>query len=62
MKKDQKYKYPIFMISGTEEEKRMIKELREHHYVNVSAFFREKIKELYESKMKNVKNDNSQSI
>ena len=41
------YKYPVFMLSGSTEDKKMVKELREKYFVNISAFFREKIKELY---------------
>ena len=41
------YRYPVFMLSGSEEDKKMVKELREKYFVNISAFFREKVKELY---------------
>ena len=41
------YRYPVFMLSGSNEDKKMVKELREKHHVNISSFFREKIKELY---------------
>ncbi len=42
------YRYPVFMLSGSAEDKKMVKELREKYHVNISSFFREKIKELYE--------------
>ena len=41
------YRYPVFMLSGSNEDKKMVKELRDKYFVNISAFFREKIKELY---------------
>jgi hypothetical protein len=54
MKEKQKkqYKYPALNISVSNGDLAMAKELREKYYVNVSAFVREKLKELY-SKCKN---------
>jgi hypothetical protein len=43
------YRYPALTISVSDEDLRIAKELREKHYVNVSAFVREKLKELYKS-------------
>ena len=52
------YLYPKITISSSEEDFKMVKELREKYFINISAFFREKIKELYLSK----KNENSKII
>ena len=43
------YKYPALTISVSPEDMKIARELREKHYVNVSAFVREKLKELYDS-------------
>jgi hypothetical protein len=43
------YRYPALTISVSKEDMQIAKELREKHYVNISAFVREKLKELYES-------------
>jgi len=43
------YRYPALTISVSDEDMRIAKELREKHYVNISAFIREKLKELYDS-------------
>jgi len=43
------YRYPALTISVSEDDMKIAKELREKHYVNISAFVREKLKELYDS-------------
>jgi hypothetical protein len=42
------YKYPKLMISVTTDDLKIAKELREKYYVNISAFVRVKLKELYD--------------
>ena len=48
------YRYPKLMISVSEEDIKIAKELREKYYVNISAFVRGKLKELYEGYGKKV--------
>ena len=43
------YRYPALTISVAPEDVRIARELREKHYINISAFVREKLKELYDS-------------
>jgi len=49
MKDKKDYRYPAMTVSVSEKDMEMIKELREKHFVNISAFFREKVKEMYDS-------------
>ena len=43
------YRYPALTISVSNNDMKTVRELREKHYVNISAFVREKLKELYNS-------------
>jgi hypothetical protein len=45
--KNKQYKYPARMLSMSEEELNMARELKEKYHINISAFFREKLRELY---------------
>jgi len=44
-----KYKYPNLLVSVKEEEKDIIRVLKDKHCVNISAFVRQKLHELYNS-------------
>ena len=52
-KQNKLYRYPALTISVSKEDINIAKELRDKYYVNVSAFVREKLKELYAEKTKN---------
>ena len=51
-----KYNYPKIILSVSERDSEIAKELREKHYVNISAFVRQKLRELYNSLNENNKN------
>jgi len=51
-----KYDYPKLMLSISKDDLEITKILREKHYVNISAFVRQKIRELYNSLNENNKN------
>jgi hypothetical protein len=42
------YRYPALTISVSKDDMKIVRELREKHFVNISAFVREKLKELYD--------------
>jgi len=50
-----KYIYPKMIMSVSKEDLEMAKILRDKHYVNISSFFRNKIRELYNSLNENNK-------
>jgi len=56
--KNKKYTYPKLILSVSKEDLEIAKELREQYYVNISAFLRLKLRELYNIK----KNEDSENI
>ena len=56
--KKKTYRYPALTISASDDDKLIIKELREIYHVNISSFIREQIHKLYQK----LKNENSQNI
>jgi len=51
MKKKQ-YKYPARMLSMSKEDLDKARWLKEKYHINISAFFRDKLRELYDSYVK----------
>ena len=47
-----KYRYPARMLSLSREELEMARELKDKYHINISAFFREKLRELYKEYIK----------
>jgi len=56
MKTKKKYVYSKLTISVSPEDMALAETLRVKHYVNISAFIRQKLKELYESLNEDNKN------
>jgi len=50
------YIYPKVILSLTEEDRKIFKELKDKYSINVSSFFRNKIRELYKSLNEDNKN------
>jgi len=48
-------RHPAFMVSASDDDIVIVKALRDKYHINISAFFREKIFELY----KKFENENS---
>jgi len=55
MKNNKKYRHPAFMVSASDDDIIVVKKLRDKYHINISAFFRDKIFELY----KKLEHDNS---
>ena len=51
-----KYTYPKMIMSASKEDLEIAKVLRDKYYINISSFFRNKIRELYKSLNENNKN------
>ena len=50
--KKKKYRYPARMLSLSKEELEMARELKEKYHINISAFFRANLRELYKEYVK----------
>ena len=52
IKNKRQYRYPAISISVSQNDLKVIKELRNKYHINISSFFRDKILELYNEKKK----------
>jgi hypothetical protein len=52
-----KYRYPARMLSLSKEELEMARELKEKYHINISAFFRANLRELYKEYVNEKENE-----